>query len=50
MTRRRVAYLTALAGCLLIVAGVGLIFVPAGLIVAGALILVALFGPDMEAR
>lgn len=50
VSARLAAYLVALVGCLLIVAGVAMVYVPAGLITAGILILVALFGPDVEAR
>jgi hypothetical protein len=48
VSRRFLAVLLAVAGALLIVAGVAVVFWPAGLIVAGVLLLAGLFGPDVE--
>lgn len=42
---KRLAFLLAVLGALLIVAGVAVIYWPAGLITAGVLLLVGLFGP-----
>jgi hypothetical protein len=44
---RILALLLALIGGALIVAGVFLIYLPAGLITAGVLLLAGLFGPDV---
>lgn len=48
MTRRLVAVLLAVAGGVLIAAGVAAIYWPAGLIVAGLLLLAGLFSPIVE--
>jgi hypothetical protein len=45
---RLLAILLAVVGGALITAGVALIYLPAALITAGALILLGLFGPDVE--
>lgn len=47
-TRRLVALALVILGGLLIVAGVAFVYWPAGLIVAGVLLLAGLFGPDVE--
>lgn len=46
--RAVLAILGALLGGGLIVAGVAVVYWPAGLIVAGVLLLTALFGPNVE--
>lgn len=48
MNRRLIALLVTILAGALIVAGVTVIFWPAGLITAGVLLLAGLFGPDVE--